>query len=225
MKESNEPLAIIPKHVGLIPNGTRRWAKKHQMDYETAYRLGAKNIFDFINFMFDKGVSTISIYGLSVDNLKRSPQELEKILAAETYSTIEILPKILDRHSIRIKHVGNMSKLPDPYVQAIKNVCELTKNNTEGTLYILVAYDAIEEVYTAAKRAENPQTLFENLWVPEKIDLLIRTSGEYRISNFLPLQAGYAELVFFEQAINDFTEKDWQSALDQFEQRKRRFGA
>jgi undecaprenyl diphosphate synthase len=225
MTDINDHQAIIPNHVGMVPDGTRRWAKQNHADYETAYMVGVRKTFDFIDFMFSKGVKIISIYGLSTDNLSRPQAELEKVFKSEIYAIRELLPNILKQYKIRVKHAGDIKKLPTMYAQVIEKACEITQNNTDGTLYLLAAYDAIDEIYVAAKRAENPQAVFENLWVPEKIDLLIRTSGVYRISNFLPLQAGYAELVFCEKGINDLEEKDWQSCLDQFQQRKRRFGS
>lgn len=225
MKEIKSDEAMIPHHVGMIPNGTRRWAKQNNTDFETAYMLGVKKTFEFIRFMFEKDVKAVSIYGLSVDNLNRPQTELEKVFKSEEHAIRNLLPQLLTRFKTKVKHAGDIKKLPTSYATAIQKACEYTKDNQDRTLYLLAAYDAVEEVYEAAKRSENYQTLFENLWVPEKIDLLIRTSGEYRISNFLPLQVAYAELTFCQGGINDLTEKDWQSCLDQYQQRLRRFGS
>jgi undecaprenyl pyrophosphate synthase len=211
-----------PKHVGLIPDGSRRWARKNDRSYYEAYSLAMNVIVSFVDFMYARGVDAISIYLLSTDNLKRSQSDLKPVFETELDLLRKLLPPVVDSHNALVIHAGNSQLLPSDYALAMDNLCSNTKSHDKRTLYLLAAYNPLEEISLASKNGEDVS--IGQLWVNLPLDMVVRTSGESRLSNFLPLQAGYAELVFTKKHLNDLKQEDFAKFLGTYHQRRRRFG-
>jgi undecaprenyl diphosphate synthase len=215
----------LPKHVGLIPDGTRRWSKKNHVDLNQAYKLAMNEIANFMTIMFDSGVSALSIFLLSKENLARSLADLDAVLDAEIYFFEDILPKLLKQYKVRVKAVGRRDLMEmSPYWKALDKICQETREEYNKTIYLLVAYSPFDEICSVEKKWLTPETLLKHLWVPQPLDLIIRTGGDKRISNFLPLQASYAEFHFIDKQFNDVTAEEWNACLLDYQSHERRFG-
>jgi undecaprenyl diphosphate synthase len=211
-------------HIGLIPDGTRRWAKNNQKNLEYAYSVMVSSIAQCIEFFFSHDASSVSIYLLSKDNLQRSQEELRSVFKAESYLIRCLLTSIIEKYSLKVVCAGSLNLLPSNMRDAIslKSHC----NSSNKTLYLCIAYDPLDELSACLSDVipVDGQDILSKLWVPERLDIVIRTSGENRLSSFLPIQSSYAELIFLDQCINDVTNNDLSNCLDVYYKRIRRFG-
>jgi undecaprenyl diphosphate synthase len=206
-------------HLGIIPDGTRRWAKKNNISYYNAYLKSMQKLKVFLNIGFDNGVNIQSIYGLSKDNLARSDGDLSPVFEAETFLIESILPNLCDTYNCSVHLAGKSSLLPEPFYKAIVQLIEETKKYQKTStkkIYLLLGYSPWDEIDFAVKNAKNNKPLKKYLWVKEELDLVIRTGGGKLISNFLPLQSGYAELLFFDQFFNDLSIETYKQAIIDF---------
>ena len=232
-KISNE-MNNVPYHVGIIIDGNRRWARKRGLPALEGHRQGLEKVKKVIKWCKARGIKILTFYIFSTENWSRSKIEvyyLMKLLKRVLTKDIETINK----EGFRVQIIGQKWKLSPQLQKLIKKAEELTKNNKEGILNLAVSYGGRAEIVEAIKKiiekkipsAEITQDLVsQNLWtgnLPES-DLIIRTGGEKRISNFLIWQAAYAELYFCPKYWPDFTEKDLDEALVNFASRQRRFG-
>jgi len=209
-------------HVGLIGDGVRRWAKLNQIKLDEAYELAMKNIGDFIDFFFTKSAKIISLYLLSKDNLNRRRYDLDAAIKGETLFVRTLLSDLVRKWDCGVYLSGNPEIIPKEYLIAIQRLIETSNRSSEKKIYLLVGYCPFEELKLT--RASNTEEIIKNLWVKESVDLVIRTSGEFRLSKFLPLQTCYSELFFLKKHINELTTKDCDEVLTQYLKRERRFG-
>lgn len=211
-------------HIGLIPDGTRRWAKKNQKTLEYAYFEMVLSIAQCIDYLFCHDATSVSIYLLSKDNLQRSPEELVPVFNAESHLIKNLLPSIIEKHALKVVFAGSLSLLPSNMRDVISS--QPSYNTSSKTLYFCIAYDPLDELATCLSDTMPiiGKDILSKLWVPERLDIVIRTSGENRLSSFLPLQSAYAELIFLDQYINDITTTDLSKCLDFYYKRNRRFG-
>lgn len=221
---SHNPPHASPKHVGLIPDGGRRWARTHKKTYLQSYQLVMENVAEFVKFMFTQGATTLSIYLLSKENLRRPADELEPVIEAETYLLEHLLPPLANLLNIRIIHAGQTYPLPTQFAEALAKLCTNTASYRKHKLYLLIAYDPHDELAEACEHWDRQTEILPHLWVKEPLDLVIRTSGENRLSNFLPLQAGYAEYIFIPKHSAELLTDDISACLDEYNIRHRRFG-
>ena len=224
MKNASSSLPFM--RVGLIPDGTRRWAHQNGVDYLTSYKKTMIGINEFIDHMFTKGSSAISIYLLSKENLQRKPEELASIFEAEIEFIAQLITPNIIKHKCSVVHAGNADLLPSKYMNALNHLVHFAPQTSDRHLYLLAAYNPLDEFERALSdsRIHNTQNIFDRFWVSEPLDLVVRTGGEQRLSNFLPLQSAYAELVFVNKLFNDFTTSDLENILQEFQTRNRRFG-
>ncbi|HVC58252.1 MAG TPA: polyprenyl diphosphate synthase [Candidatus Acidoferrales bacterium] len=229
----------VPAHLALIPDGNRRWSKLHRFALFRGYEAGVRKFVDFGVWAKGFGVKTLTVWALSTDNMTgRSKMEIGTlyslyIKAARDPKILEILQK----NNTRIKVVGNLTGLPKTVKEAFRYLEGKTKMYKEFTINLLVGYGGRDDMIYAlrkihAESATHPhmkideQTMRRNIRtasVPD-VDLLIRTSGEMRLSGFLPWQSDYSELYFTKKFWPDFEKTDLEKALKVFSQRKRRFG-
>ena len=214
-------------HVGIIPDGNRRWAKQNNMDLTDAYWLAMQKITACCDALFRQGVSSVSVYLLSKDNILRAREDLQAVAIAETRLLRELIPALKRELGVRVYHAGNPASLPEEFQDALDAVCEPGNGRADPfpRLYLLAGYDAYEEV-TAARAAigPDPDQLISTLSVPVELDAAIRTGSDSRISGFLPLQCKYAELFFEPYFFPDITPERVLAILDEFRSRSRRFG-
>lgn len=232
-------LAPIPKHVGIIMDGNGRWAAARSMPRAMGHRAGTERLRGIIRISSDLGIEALSLYAFSTENWKRPKLEVDALFSIFTdYFTSEV--EALHANNVRISAMGDVDGLPETVARECRAAMEKTAQNTGLRLNIALNYGSQAELAHAARaiaaevergavRAEDvDEKLFSSrMWVPDipDMDLLIRTGGEKRLSNFMLLQAAYAELEFTDIYWPDFTDELYIAALRDFAGRNRRFGA
>ncbi len=223
-----------PKHVGIILDGNRRWAKNQGIPTLEGHRKGAEVFKDISLHAFDKGVEFLSAYVFSTENWSRTEEETSYLMKLVVKAVEKYLSEF-HKKGIKIIVLGERSNLNSSVLKAIEQTEQKTANNENGTLALCFNYGGQQEIIDATKKIIskniNPQevtlSLFEqNLYSPEvpQLDLLIRTSGEQRTSGFMLWRSAYAELLFSEKLWPDYTVEDFDEALIEYNKRQRRFG-
>ena len=230
--------AVLPRHVAVIMDGNGRWAKQHALRVALGHRKGVEALRAIIRESSDLGIEALSLYAFSTENWRRSPEEVEALMGLLLeYFTKEI--DELDENRVCIRILGDKDGMPEKQRQALIKAEERTKNNTGLKLNIAINYGGRAELARAARilaekavRGEiRPEDIDEKALADElytkglpDVDLLIRTSGEMRLSNFLLYQCAYAEFLFPKTLWPDFSLDDYHAALSAFAGRDRRFG-
>lgn len=230
MAKSNSTLT----HLGLILDGNRRWAKAQGLPTLEGHRKGYENLKTISLAAFDKGVRYVSAYVFSTENWNRSKEEVDYLMKLLIWVAKHEL-KELDKKNIRVKFVGSKDKLSKSVIKAVEEAEAKTINNTAGTLLLCLNYgghqeivDAVNKIITQKHNGPVSVKDFENqLYAPgvPSMDLVVRTSGEQRLSNFMLWRAAYSELLFVDKHWPDFSESDLDAALENYANRQRRFGA
>jgi undecaprenyl diphosphate synthase len=225
----------FPTHIAIIMDGNGRWAQKRGLPRLEGHQAGVENLRSVISYFAKLKLRYLTLYGFSTENWKRPEAEIEGLLnllrEAIDEETLE-----LHKNGIRIRHLGRREKLPAGLQEAIAKAVELTKNNKGMTVSFAFDYGGRAEIIDAVRKIVNegipPKKINEQLFdnylytagLPE-VDLVIRTAGELRISNFLIWQAAYSEYYSTEVFWPDFDSKEIDKALLAYSQRQRRFGA
>lgn len=237
---SEQPLDLkrLPRHVGIIMDGNGRWAKKNKVKIAMGHRAGTEALREIIRNSSDIGIEALTLYAFSTENWQRSPAEVDALMGLLLeFFTSEI--DELDRKNVRILILGEKDALPASQRQALSAAETRTANNTGLRLNIAINYGSRAELTRAARQLA--QEVADGRRAPESIDeaamaqhlytaglpdvdLLIRTSGEMRLSNFLLWQCAYAEFVFPEKLWPDFTLADYHGCIAAFQGRNRRYG-
>lgn len=225
----------LPKHVGIILDGNRRWAKSKGMPTVEGHREGAEVFKDVALGAFEQGVEVLSAFVFSTENWSRAEEEVGYLMKLVTKAVEKYLDTFHEA-GIKIVILGRKTDIPKSAAEAIKRTEEKTKNNTNGVLALCFNYGGEEELVDVFREAlekgilaedMNKDVLHSLLYEGELIppvDLVIRTSGEQRTSGFMLLRAAYSELYFTEKLWPDFTRRDLQDALVWYSKRQRRFG-
>ncbi len=229
----------LPKHIAIIMDGNRRWAKAKGKPVAFGHKEGAKVLENIVRYANKIGIKHITVYAFSTENWKRAEEEVSALMGL-FQSYLDDYSKRADSENIKVKIIGNREGLSERMKSSINTCMERTKDNTGIVFNIALNYGGREELIQAmTKIAEKvkqgilaPQQITEkeienNLYTvgqPDP-DLLIRTSGELRLSNFLPWQLSYTEFIFVEKNWPDFTEKDLDEAIAEYQKRTRKFGA
>ncbi|MFI5509275.1 undecaprenyl diphosphate synthase family protein [Mycobacterium sp. NPDC051804] len=196
-----------PAHVGLIPDGLRRWAASHDTTLFDAYHRGAEKVTEILLALQRHGVQTVTVYNLSRANLARHHTELEPVFAASEHFLTTLVPAQFDRATCSFRLHGDRNALPHEYVSAAKDL-ELAMTGNEFRINVLAAYDAYDELRTAQQRAQREACDIRAAFDIADVDMVIRTTAEPLLSGFLPLQSQYAQLVFLSTPLNDLTAQD-----------------
>lgn len=221
---------IVPNHIGIIMDGNRRWAKEKNKKTIEGHLAGANRIISLAKYIFDKGVKYLSIYAFSTENFNRSAEEVSYLMGLIIKFFNERVHELHD-YNIKIVVSGLRDNLSKDVLKCIDNVVELTKNNTGGVLNVCLNYGGRREIVDAVNKIkEDNITVTEDNFgkylyndLPD-LDFVIRTSGEERISNFMLWQISYAEFYFPKVYFPDFDEKEFDKALEIYNNRNRRFG-
>lgn len=195
-----------PMHVGLIPDGMRRWAKTNGTTLAEAYLRGAEKVADILVRLQQNGVRTVSVYNLSRANLARSDAELTPIYDASVQFFTTFLPARFDPSTCSVRVHGDRSLLPEPYLAAANDI-EEAMHGDGFRINMLAAYDAGDELRAAHARAQHDGTDITTAFDIGDVDLIIRTTPEQLLSGFLPMQSQYAMLVFLSTALNDLDDR------------------
>ena len=223
----------VPRHVGIILDGNRRWAKKRGISTQAGHKAGFKTFRTIADASLERGIAYLTVYAFSTENWHRAKDEVTFLIA---YAQIVIKKYIseLNKKNVRFMWLGSEHDLPIALIKSLRTAEEKTKQNTAGTLCVCFNYGGQQAIADAAAnlallgKPMTVQGITEHMYGAENvppIDLLIRTSGEKRISNFMLWRAAYSELYFTDVLWPDFTPADLDNALIDFANRKRRYGA
>lgn len=229
----------IPRHVGIIMDGNGRWAEARGLTRTEGHRVGFENSKEWLHFVFEQGVEVLTVFAFSTENWKRPEAEVDFLLNLFREAAKEYLPKLAEEN-ICLRFIGDRARLPED-LGNMMDVLEMESiGNTKGVFVPAINYGGRDEILRAVNRfvassrqrnlpfvpmtQEDMPSLLDTWGLPD-VDLIIRTSGEQRISGFLTWQAAYAELYFSDKYWPDFTKEDFLEALEWYKGRKRRFGA
>ena len=228
----------VPRHVAIIMDGNGRWAEQRGLPRVAGHRAGAEAVRKAIQAAADHGVEALTVYAFSSENWRRSDEEIADLTALMRFYLDRELAT-LEREGVRLKLIGDYSAFGPELVKRLERAVERTSGNRRLTLVVALNYGSQAEIAAAARALAakaaageieaasiDEQAIAGELQTHDlpELDLLIRTSGEVRLSNFLLWQAAYAELLFLDTLWPDFDEAAFGAALDKFAARKRRFG-
>lgn len=229
---------LLPKHIAIIMDGNRRWAKEKGLDYRLGHKEGAEALRRIAKYANKLGVKYLTVYAFSTENWKRTKEEVGALMLLLQKYLEEFLSSD-DFENIKVNMLGNIADLDTGLQKSINKIIEKTKNNTGLVLNIAFNYGGRDEIVRAVRKIaeevkENKinvedideQTISNSLYTAGQLepDLLIRTSGEQRLSNFLLWQLAYTEFYFVQKYWPDFSEQDLDEAIAVFEKRNRKFG-
>jgi undecaprenyl diphosphate synthase len=224
----------LPNHIAIIMDGNGRWAQRRNLPRLAGHRAGMRNARSLVKTLSKYGIKYITLYTFSTENWSRPEEEVNGILDMLGKSIEKELPS-LHKNGVRICHIGHLERLPGRVRDSINNAIEITRNNTSMVLSLAFDYGGRTEIIDAVKKiiADNiplhdiDEKLFGNYLYTKNlppVDLVIRTGGDVRISNFLLWQSAYSELYFTRVLWPDFKAREIEKALISYSKRQRRFG-
>ena len=237
-KIEEKKLKKIPTHVAIIMDGNGRWAKKRNMPRVKGHYEGMQTVKKITKYASKLGIQYLTLYAFSTENWARPKEEVSYLMDLPEKMFTSFVPELME-NNVKVEVIGVVEKLPENTRKAVEDAIEQTKNNTGLKLIFALNYGSKDEIVTAVKRiaqgaANNEykveeideQLISDNLFTKDTPDpdLLIRTSGEQRISNFLLWQIAYSEFIFTKVACPDFVEEEFYKALLEYQSRDRRFG-
>ena len=228
----------LPRHLAIIMDGNGRWAKNQGLMRAYGHENGTKSVKTVVEACAKMGIENLTLYAFSTENWNRPKFEVNTLMKILINSLKKELPTLID-NNIRLNSIGTIDKLPKSAQKELLEVIDKTRNNSRMTLTLALSYGSREELIHAIKNisskvknniisidAIDESIINEHLYTQnlQDVDLLIRTSGEHRISNFLLWQIAYAELYFTNVLWPDFTAQDLYEAIISYQKRERRFG-
>lgn len=227
--------STIPIHLGLILDGNRRWARQNGLTIAQGHRKGYQNLKTISRAAIKYGVRYVSAYVFSTENWSRDKQEVHDIMRILQW-VLKHEVKQFQKDNIRLRVIGSKAKLGAALLTAIHDAEKLTENNTRATLLLCLDYGGQQEIVDATKKIAEKgikpeditaEMIEQNLYAPDvpPIDLIIRTSGEQRLSNFMTWESTYSELMFSKKNWPEFSESDLIEAIEKYGKLQRRFGS
>ncbi|KIX20908.1 UDP pyrophosphate synthase [Flavobacterium sp. 316] len=228
----------LPNHLAIIMDGNGRWAKQKGLLRSLGHENGTKSVKTTVESCAKLGIKHLTLYAFSTENWNRPKLEVDTLMRL-LISSLKKELKTLEKNNIRLNAVGNLTNLPSKVQKELNEVIQKTSENTRMTLTLALSYGAREELIQAVKKISDKvkNNIISNDAIDESIinehlythnlpdvDLVIRTSGEHRISNFLLWQIAYAEFYFTDVLWPDFTDEDLMEAIKSYQSRERRFG-
>jgi len=229
-----ETITVLPRHVAIILDGNGRWAEKRGLPRLSGHRAGVKNMRRILKALGKHGIEYVTLYAFSTENWNRPADEVKGIFGILT-EVVGRETRELHKNGVRIRHIGRLDGLPEGVRKSIKKAVKLTENNRGMTLAVALNYGGRAEILDAMRRISEDkipardvdETVFGKYLytagLPD-VDLVIRTSGEMRTSNFLIWQSAYSEYYFTPVLWPDFDEAELEKVLLAYSQRQRRFG-
>lgn len=226
--------AQIPGHVGYIVDGNRRWARSHGLPTYEGHLAGYDALQEVIRATFEAGVKNVSVYVFSTENWKRSEEEVQKLMGLVLSHFRADLPIFIE-NNIKIKILGSREGLDDKIIKAVDEAEGRTAEGTGGTLGVCFNYGGQQEIADAMKQIVvsgaspetiTPELIAEHLYAPgmPPVDVIVRTGGEKRLSNFMLWRAAYSEFIFLDKPWPEMTKEDVTAILKEYSERNRRFG-
>lgn len=227
----------IPAHIAIIMDGNGRWAKQRGLPRTAGHKQGAQTIRTIAIACNNRGVKALTVYAFSTENWKRPPEEVDYLCKLPRFFFQRYMEELM-KNNIQVRFLGEIERFPEDTRKVILTAAERTKNNTGLVLSLAVNYGGRREITLAARHyAEAVLAKQADLDIDEKtfgtylmtkdlpdVDLMIRTSGELRLSNFLLWQNAYSEFIFTPVAWPDFDEEELDRAIDEYTERDRRYG-
>jgi len=233
-----DPAKEIPGHIAIIMDGNGRWAASRGLPRREGHRAGAESVEEVLRACGDLGVKYLTLYAFSSENWKRPESEVNALMGLLAHFLKEKTPSLM-KNNIRLRVIGHLERLPEKNQRQLEESIALTTGNDGLTLVVALSYGSREEIVDAARAlmekarsgeldpaALDAGTFARHLYtadIPDP-DLLIRTSGEFRVSNFLLWQISYAEIVITEVLWPDFRREHLEASIGEFQRRHRRFG-
>ncbi|NPA85352.1 MAG: di-trans,poly-cis-decaprenylcistransferase [Crenarchaeota archaeon] len=231
----------LPRHVGIIPDGNRRWARMKGLKEWLGHKEGYKKMREVLTWLLDLGIEVVTVFAMSTENcIRRSPEEREKLYELIAGGLLELAKEpIVHKNRVKVRVIGRCNLWPEHLRKAAEEVMEVTKDYGDRVINIAVCYggrqeivDAVREIARKVKRGElepdeiDEETITKHLYTQDlpDPDLIIRTSGEERISNFLLWQSAYSELYFANIYWPEIRRIDILRAIRDYQRRQRRFG-
>ncbi len=227
---------IIPNHIALITDGNRRWAISHNIQPWKGHWKGFETIEKFLDWCLELDIKQVSIWALSTENFNRSKTELKELMKIFVHGLKKWLESDkFEKYEVRVNFLGDLRKFPADVVNLMKQLMEKTAKFTKKIVNILIGYGGQFELLSAFKNILQKalksgkvrltkRDVEKNLWVKAPVDLVIRTGGFSRLSNFMLWQTAYAELYVTKSLLPDFSKKEFNKALRWFSNQKRKFG-
>lgn len=216
-----------PSHIAIIMDGNRRWAKKHGFFSVQGHKKGVDTLREIVRYCGEIKLKFLTVYAFSTENKKRSKIEVNALFSLLAKALEAEIPE-LDKNNVKLSFIGEIEELPKRLSLKIKKAQEHLSKNTGLNLIVALNYGAKREIVEAAKKSINitEESISKNLYLPNvpDPDLIIRTGGVYRISNFLLWQGAYSELYFSDKLWPDFNKNDMKKAILDYNRRERRFG-
>lgn len=230
----DEVIRVIPKHVGFILDGNRRWARKHTLPEYDGHLAGYNSLREVIEGCIEQGIQYVSIYAFSTENWQRDKKEVSNLMRLTMHALSTDLKKFI-KNGIRIRILGHREGLSDKLITAIEKAEEATRLLKRGTVLVCFNYGGHREIADAARKCVEDgldaseiteEALAKRLYAPDvpPIDIIVRTSGEQRLSNFMLWRASYSELLFLKKFWPDMTKQDVADIISEYNNRQRRFG-
>jgi undecaprenyl diphosphate synthase len=222
---------MIPKHIAIIMDGNRRWARAHKLPILEGHRRVANVVLErLVEHAAERGINYITFWAFSTENWNRATDEVRGIMLILKQGLHPFGKRMMEK-GVRLVMIGDLTKLEQGLQKGIAEVVEKTKNNNRITLVISLNYGGRDEIVRAIHKISDPKTVTETTFfqlldtkgIPDP-DLIIRTGGEQRLSGFLPWQSVYSELYFPPWYMPDFTPERLDEAIEEFNRRQRRFG-
>lgn len=229
---AEETFSNLPKHVAIIMDGNGRWAKRRLLPRTAGHKVGGETFHEIVEACGRIGIPYLTVYAFSTENWNRDPEEVETLIRLLQNALKDYTPE-LKANNVRLRLMGDLSRFPEEARRSLQESVETLSECTGMVLSICLSYGGRQELVEAFNRlaaegktnitAEDISAALYSAGIPDP-DLVIRTSGEYRISNFLLWQSAYAEYYFTDVLWPDFHEKELHKALHDYEKRSRRFG-
>lgn len=222
----------IPKHIAIIMDGNGRWANERNLPRIIGHKVGSESVREIIRVCLELGIEYLTLYSFSTENWQRPKEEIKGLMELLKFLLKNEVDE-LNRNGVSIKAIGRLDYLPNDVKNELFKAIEKTKNNNKLKLYLALSYGGRQEILDAVNKIINSKLefvdegTFRNFLYDPNLpdpDLLIRTSGEYRISNFLLWQISYSELYFTKTLWPEFRREEFIKAIEDYSKRKRKFG-
>lgn len=226
---------IVPKHVGYILDGNRRWAKSHSLPELDGHLAGYNAVREVVEGSIEQGIEFVSLYAFSTENWQREKAEVSHLMKL-FMSALSMELKRFVKNGIRLRVIGSREGLSQKMIDAIEKAEEATRRLKNGTVLVCFNYGGQLEIAEAARKCVEDglaadeiteEAIAKRLYAPDvpPIDMVVRTSGEQRLSNFMLWRASYSELMFLKKYWPDMTKQDVTDIIEEYNRRQRRFGS
>jgi len=235
MSEEQDVTRLVPAHVGYILDGNRRWARSHSLPEYDGHLAGYNALKEVVEGSMEQGIKFVSLYAFSTENWQREKKEVSHLMRLTMHALSTDLNRFI-KNGIRVRILGHREGLSEKLIEAIERAEEATKLLTSGTVLVCFNYGGHREIADAVRKCIEDglsaveiteEAIAKRLYAPDvpPIDIIVRTSGEQRLSNFMLWRASYSELYFLKKFWPDMTKQDVTDIIEEYNRRQRRFGA